>query len=138
MSRKKLCLILVVIFALNIVLILAVSNADAVTYKRGSTGEIVTKIQQVLKNQGFYTGTADGIYGRLTEAAVKAFQQGYGLSVDGKAGPKTLQAMGIQDQGGGQTASSSGSGDTALLARLISAEARGRRITDRWQWAQWC
>ena len=42
--------------------------------------------------------------------------------MDGKAGPQTLAAMGIQTPG---AVESSTSGDVALLARLISAEARG-------------
>jgi len=41
--------------------------------------------------------------------------------VDGKAGPKTLAALGIQ----AGTAAQSDAGDVKLLARLISAEARG-------------
>lgn len=124
MSRKKLCVILLVIFALNIGLILMAADADAASYKRGSTGETVSQIQQVLKNQGFYTGAVDGAFGSGTEQAVKAFQQAYGLTADGKVGNQTLQAMGISGQSG-QTATDSGSGDLALLARLISAEARG-------------
>ena len=100
------------------------SDADAASYKRGSSGETVSKIQETLKNQGFYSGAVDGVSGSGTEQAVKAFQQAYGLSVDGKAGTQTLAAMGISEQQQG-SASSQGSGDLALLARLISAEARG-------------
>lgn len=124
MSRKKVCLVLLIIFALNIALIFMASDADAASYKRGSSGETVSKIQETLKNQGFYSGAVDGVYGSGTEQAVKAFQQAYGLSVDGKAGTHTLAAMGISEQQQG-SASSQGSGDLALLARLISAEARG-------------
>lgn len=127
MSRKKLCLVLLAVFALNIALILMVSNASAASYKRGSTGETVTQIQQTLKDQGFYSGAVDGVYGSSTEQAVRAFQQSYGLTADGKAGDETLEAMGIQAQQSqsGGSATNSGSGDVALLARLISAEARG-------------
>ena len=124
MSRKKVCLVLLIIFALNIALIFMASDADAASYKRGSSGETVSKIQETLKNQGLYSGAVDGVYGSGTEQAVKAFQQAYGLSVDGKAGTQTLAAMGISEQQQG-SASSQGSGDLALLARLISAEARG-------------
>ncbi len=52
---------------------------------------------------------------------MKAFQKRNGLTADGMAGPATLSAMGISV---GEAAQSS-SGDVALLARLISAEARG-------------
>ena len=57
---------------------------------------------------------------------MKYFQRKNGLTADGVVGTKTLAALGIQDTGsGGSSASSSQSGDVALLARLISAEARG-------------
>lgn len=124
-GRKKLCLALAVVFTVNILIIFLVQNADAVTYKRGSSGSVVRQIQTNLKNWGYYSGDIDGIYGSRTEAAVKSFQQRNGLTADGMAGPQTLAALGIS--GGG--ASDSNSGDVNLLARLISAEARGEPYT---------
>ena len=121
MKRKKMCLVLAVVFALNIFSITLFSSADAASYKKGSTGNVVTQIQKVLKTQGFYGGKVDGVFGSSTEIALKGFQKEYGLTVDGKAGPKTLKAMGIS-QG---TTQGSSSGDLALLARVISGEARG-------------
>ena len=59
----------------------------------GSRGEEVRKIQQKLKNWGYYSGAVDGIYGTQTQKAVRWFQQKNGLTVDGIAGPKTLAAM---------------------------------------------
>lgn len=130
MTRKKLCLALAVLFAINIAAITLVERADAASYKRGSSGSTVKQIQQVLKNQGFYGGQIDGVFGAGTETSVKGFQKAYGLTVDGKVGSATLKAMGISDQGGSDQGSSSSpqgaqSGDVNLLARLISAEARG-------------
>ena len=121
-SRKRLCAALAVIFAVNIALILLVQNAKAAYYKRGSTGSVVTQIQQKLSAWGYYTGAVDGIYGSRTEEAVRYFQRKNGLTVDGKAGAQTLAAMGISTAGAVQTSTA---GDQALLARLISAEARG-------------
>lgn len=121
-TRKKLCLALVVVFAVNIFIICLVQYVDAASYKKGSTGSVVSQIQTLLKNQGFYSGSVDGVYGSATEEAVKKYQKRFGLKVDGIAGQQTLSYMGISSQG---SASSSGSGDVALLARLISAEARG-------------
>ena len=120
--RRRQCLGLAVLFAVNILIILLAQNALALTCKRGSTGSVVTKIQQKLSDWGYYNGPVDGVYGSRTEAAVRAFQEKNGLTVDGKAGPQTLKAMGISTAG---AAESSTSGDAALLARLISAEARG-------------
>lgn len=99
---------------------LLVLEISAVSYQRGSSGDAVKQIQQKLYNWGYYTGRIDGIYGSKTEAAVRYFQEKNGLTVDGKAGKQTLAAMGISSGG-----SANGDGDVYLLARLISAEARG-------------
>lgn len=111
-----------VIFAVNIAVILFAQDVMAASYKRGSTGSVVTQIQRKLSAWGYYDGAIDGVYGSRTEAAVTYFQQKNGLTVDGKAGAQTLSAMGISTAG---LVESSTAGDVALLARLISAEARG-------------
>lgn len=122
-SRKRLILALVVIFLLNIAVIVCVQRADAAAYKRGSTGSVVSQIQQKLSSWGYYSGSVDGIYGSGTEKAVRAFQKKNGLTADGIAGSATLKAMGLES--GGSGGSSSYSNEVSLLARLISAEARG-------------
>ena len=120
-KKKKIYLYVAVFFAAAMLALCLARNASAVTYKRGSTGSVVTQIQTKLKSWGYYTGEVDGVYGSKTEAAVKKFQRNNGLTADGMAGPQTLSALGVS----GGSASDSNSGDVALLARLISAEARG-------------
>ena len=63
--------------------------------KLGSTGAEVTRVQKKLKELGYYSGAADGIYGNATKAAVKAFQKNCGITADGVAGPKTLLYLGL-------------------------------------------
>ena len=126
---KRLCLALAVLLSVSMVLVAFVPAVEAASYKKGSSGAVVTQIQTKLKSWGYYTGTVDGIYGSGTERAVRAFQQKNGLTVDGKAGDQTLAAMGLS-AGGGNSSNSGGSGGASssqvdLLARLISAEARG-------------
>lgn len=126
---KRLCLVLAVLLSVSMVLVALVPAVEAASYKKGSSGAVVTQIQTKLKSWGYYTGTVDGIYGSGTERAVRAFQQKNGLTVDGKAGDQTLAAMGLS-AGGGNSSNSGGSGRASssqvdLLARLISAEARG-------------
>ncbi|MBQ7107436.1 MAG: spore cortex-lytic enzyme [Clostridia bacterium] len=88
----------------------------------GSRGEEVREIQARLAALGYYNGSIDGIYGVQTKNAVKRFQQDRNLTVDGIAGEKTLAALNINDNdySDGYT-----SADYNLLARVISAEARG-------------
>jgi lysozyme len=61
--------------------------------ERGERGATVADLQKRLTLAGYKLGTPDGIFGYGTEAAVMAFQKASGLSVDGKAGPKTLAAI---------------------------------------------
>lgn len=121
-KSKKLILAIVLIFTVNILIIALAQSADAALYKRGSSGTTVTEIQRRLKSWGYYTGSVDGIYGSRTENAVKYFQRTNGLAVDGQVGDKTLAALGIYNASASSGASD---GDVYLLARLISAEARG-------------
>lgn len=124
-ERKKLILALVVIFTVNILIIALAQSASADLYKKGSSGQTVREIQTRLKNWGYYSGNVDGIYGSDTEIAIKKFQKKNGLSVDGQAGDKTLAALGISPSGDSGSAGGENSEDVDLLARLISAEARG-------------
>ncbi len=68
-------------------------NGDYATLRRGYTGTPVTRMQQELKQQGYYTGNVDGVYGEGTENAVRAYQRANGLNVDGVAGPATLRSI---------------------------------------------
>ena len=97
-------------------------SSDALS-KYGSRGSEVRKIQQKLSSWGYYDGAVDGIYGTQTKNAVTYFQRKNGLQADGIAGPQTLAAMGISSSS--SSSSSNNSNDVYLLARIISAEARG-------------
>lgn len=59
----------------------------------GMSGLDVKYTQDRLKELDYYTGASDGQYGSGTEAAVRAFQQNNGLTVDGKVGAKTSQVL---------------------------------------------
>ena len=50
----------------------------------------VHDIQSALSNKGFDPGEIDGIWGRNTIKAVRAFQSANGLKVDGVVGPNTM------------------------------------------------
>lgn len=99
-------------------------NSDVLS-KLGSRGEEVRKIQNKLKELGYYSHKVDGIYGARTQSAVKAFQRNCGITADGIAGPKTLLYLGL----GGSSGGTYSSNDVYLLAKLIAAEARGESYT---------
>lgn len=124
---RHLCLALAALIAAGTLLAALVPAAEAVTYKKGSSGAVVSQIQTKLKNWGYYTGDVDGVYGSATERAVRAFQRKNGLTADGKAGAQTLEALGLPADSGGNSGGSGGmtGAQVDLLARLISAEARG-------------
>jgi peptidoglycan hydrolase-like protein with peptidoglycan-binding domain len=57
--------------------------------KKGSKGDDVATVQARLIVLGYLSGDADGIFGKLTHAAVVAFQNDQGIKVDGIVGPVT-------------------------------------------------
>ena len=124
---RHLCLALAALIAAGTLLAALIPAAEAVTYKKGSSGTVVSQIQTKLKNWGYYAGDVDGVYGSATERAVRAFQRKNGLTADGKAGAQTLEALGLPADSGGNSGGSGGmtGAQVDLLARLISAEARG-------------
>ena len=120
-NKRRLAASLLVVILTNVLVIALIQTAEAATYRQGSTGEAVRTIQTKLKNWGYYTGAVDGIYGSATTQAVRYFQRTNGLTADGIVGPATLKALGMS----GGSAGSSQDATLQLLARVISAEARG-------------
>jgi uncharacterized protein (TIGR02594 family) len=53
----------------------------------------IIDIQKALAQLGYTPGPLDGVWGRQTAAAVRAFQAKAGLEVDGVVGPQTLAAL---------------------------------------------
>ena len=136
-SRLLQTVAILLINALFLCLFSFQTETEEVLSKMGSRGSEVRTIQTKLKNWGYFFDKVDGIYGEKTRDAVIWFQKKNGLTADGIAGPATLKAMGIySSSSSGSSGSGSGSGggkysqsDYNLLARLISAEARGESYT---------
>jgi peptidoglycan hydrolase-like protein with peptidoglycan-binding domain len=83
--------------------------------------EVVKKVQQELKQQGFDAGPVDGQWGPLTQQGVKKFQESKDLKATGQLDQQTLSALGIQEESsatggsaaGGSAAGGSGTGGSA-------------------------
>jgi peptidoglycan hydrolase-like protein with peptidoglycan-binding domain len=65
------------------------------TLRQGSRGSAVADLQRRLAAAGFSPGVADGIFGSLTDAAVRSFQRSRGITVDGIVGSQTWSKLGI-------------------------------------------
>jgi len=59
----------------------------------GCTGSRVSALQRALRATGHYKGVIDGVYGDLTELAVRRFQTSKGMHVDGIVGKETLARL---------------------------------------------
>lgn len=134
-STAKKSVILIFAFALVLLSIMSLlfvdtqDVADAATLKQGSRGDLVKTVQQKLIKWGYLKGSADGIFGAKTKAAVIAFQKKNGLTADGIVGTRTAQALGISLSSTTSTSSSTSSTDLNLLARVVYGEARGEPYT---------
>ncbi len=61
--------------------------------KNGSSGDEVTALQKSLMAMGMNPGTVDGVFGPMTEAAVKQCQERCGVTADGIWGPASQAAF---------------------------------------------
>lgn len=91
---------------------LSASSSSSSGMKLGSTGSDVRALQQNLTTLGYYYGDITGHYGTMTQAAVAKFQKARGLTQDGVAGSKTVEAIAsaIKSSGGSVADSSSSAG----------------------------
>ena len=97
--------------------------AASTTLRLGSRGTAVLQLQQALNALGYDTNGADGKFGKGTEQAVKAYQQANGLTVDGKAGVKTLAQLYAGSSSSGSTnGSTSGSMNGSASSEIYTAK----------------
>ena len=65
----------------------------AATQRSMTDKATLQRVQQALKDQGYYRGTIDGVTGPRTQAAIKAFQEKAGLDATGRLDDTTLDRM---------------------------------------------
>ena len=81
----------------------------ATTLREGDKGTAVTELQTMLKKLNYYYGSVTGSFGSLTKQAVRKFQDDNKLTVDGVAGPATINKLRTLTGGSADSGSSSGS-----------------------------
>jgi regulator of extracellular matrix RemA (YlzA/DUF370 family) len=62
--------------------------------KTSINNTMIRKVQQALKEQGYYHGAIDGVWGSASKSAVRAYQQAKGLPVAGLS-VATMESLGI-------------------------------------------
>lgn len=100
----------------------------------GDSGSDVTELQQVLAQQGYFTGTPNGHYGPMTTAAVKKFQAAQGLAKLGYVGPGTRAALnlliGSTSAAPASAAAASSVGDGYVFNNFIASGYTGIDVTE--------
>jgi peptidoglycan hydrolase-like protein with peptidoglycan-binding domain/spore germination protein YaaH len=125
--RKK---SIIMVFAFLLILVLQAQIVSAASIlKMGSRGSEVQKMQQRLKELGFLSGAADGIFGRATKNAVESFQRSNGLKVDGIAGSNTLGKLYATSGSPGESDQNSRSDSTVnVITKTLRLGARGSDV----------
>ncbi len=99
------------------------------TLRLGSRGDRVRSMQNALINLGFLKGKADGVFGNMTLASVKAFQSSNKLTVDGIAGRQTLSALENAVKNGNVSTDVSKQGSTS--ESTVSTEKESETSADK-------
>lgn len=92
-TRSRIGLLLVVTLLATLVAAAPASAAPSGTLEQGDRGADVLEVQTRLQVHGFSPGPLDGIFGRLTETAVRSFQTNRSLPVTGVVDTATWQAL---------------------------------------------
>ena len=79
--------------ALMLALVLICAPAAVAEMQRGSTGDLVYYLQELLFDSGWLFELPDGVYGKNTEQAVRDYEAYAGLPVDGVADSEMLARL---------------------------------------------
>lgn len=129
-NKKRFISMIVIALIISLQLVSVFAAEGYITLRYGSKGTEVSRLQQALKNKGYYNSTVDGLYGKITERAVISFQKDSGILVDGIAGRQTQSKLyGTTTAASATPAVSRGAttrnDDVYWLSRIIHAEASG-------------
>ncbi|CAM3965686.1 peptidoglycan-binding protein [Alkalicoccus chagannorensis] len=118
-------------------------SASSGVIRPWNSGSHVEDLQRRLRELGYYDGGISGQYGPKSQAAVRAFQQSAGITVDGLAGPQTRRAMesaspnnevASEDEstsgsnGNASSGSGGGSSSSAQLTDVLRSGASGSQV----------
>ena len=98
------------------------SSTAQAALKEGMSGDNVLRLQQRLRDLGYYQGTPDGSFGPATRSAVESYQSANSFTVDGVAGTGTLSALSLLGSGV-SNGNSSSSTDPSILKEGMSGDS---------------
>ncbi|AOY75280.1 cell wall hydrolase [Clostridium formicaceticum] len=132
-NSKKIVSVFLILAFLSIQIVGVFANNPYVTLRFGSRGNEVVRLQQALRNKGYYNSAVDGIYGKITENAVINFQRDNRLTIDGIAGRQTQSKLyeAATVSRGSSTTRNSASANVYWLSRIIHAEAGAEPYTGK-------
>jgi peptidoglycan hydrolase-like protein with peptidoglycan-binding domain len=67
-------------------------------YRNNPKTDEVSKAQEVLKNDGIYSGPVDGRMSQDTREAIRSFQQSHQLNMTGTIDDETARELGLQTE----------------------------------------
>ncbi len=77
----------------------AVIGVSAEEEEAEPDADTVTEVQNALNDAGYDCGEADGIFGELTEAAIREYQEDEGLEETGEIDDDLLVSLGLAEEG---------------------------------------
>ncbi|OIJ18562.1 hypothetical protein BKP45_10565 [Anaerobacillus alkalidiazotrophicus] len=99
----------------------AVASADSsVILRQGDRGKHVSELQKMLQAHGYYNYSIDGIFGPITEQAVRNFQQQKNIQVDGIVGAQTFRVLKAAASNNTSTSNNSEKGSSFNINNLIN------------------
>ncbi len=93
MRKRRIIRLLALILLVSTYFMVSSLSAYGLLLKKGSRGNNVVKLQNNLKQLGYFNARATGYYGSITEKSVKNFQKSHNLLVDGIAGNNTISLL---------------------------------------------
>src|SRR5690625_1391957 len=98
-------------------------SSDTALIQRGEVSAEVESIQPELQDQGYYTYSIDGIFGPITEQAVRDFQSDQNLQVDGIVGPNTSEELALitSDSSEGDLTITESVDESAIQSNIVTA-----------------
>ncbi len=71
----------------------------------------ICKMQEILRDKGFYRGKVDGVFGLRTRASIRAYQKAENLTITGEVDTRTAARLGIRPESNWANSQSAGRQD---------------------------